>query len=283
MTHKFSYQEKRTNETITQCTQILVPLKISHLYDIFIIFVCLFVGNLSPLLLFYFTMVKHQHIFMFCFGRYESGTLAYIWPLGHVTLSLHGPFLTNETFVSDLLVDVSYPETPMILQDLHLIGNQSIQHFKKAAGRRVRSGYWEEVWVNQCALPTLAKRQNKVNGREPITCCWAVKRENWWRDGSHVLIKLSIEKKKDFALIQYTTRIQTSQCGTNIVHQGYILFFFCSPQNSPPILSHNKVLNCSRQRFYLRQQKSSNEKIKKSWRLSMKYPSEPWQNSLLDV
>uniref|UniRef100_A0A667ZUF0 Toll-like receptor 2 n=1 Tax=Myripristis murdjan TaxID=586833 RepID=A0A667ZUF0_9TELE len=45
--------------------------------------------------------------------RYDAGTLAGIWPLGRVTLSLHGPFLNNTALASDLLGDVSYPETPM--------------------------------------------------------------------------------------------------------------------------------------------------------------------------
>lgn len=72
--------------------------------------------------------------------RYESGALGDIWPLGHVTLNLHGPLLTNDTFVSDMLVDVLYPETPIVLQDLHLIGNQSIQHLRALAWRRPRSG-----------------------------------------------------------------------------------------------------------------------------------------------
>lgn len=39
-----------------------------------------------------------------------------------------------------MLVDVVYPETPITLQDLHLIGNQSIQHLRAAAGKRLRSG-----------------------------------------------------------------------------------------------------------------------------------------------
>lgn len=42
-----------------------------------------------------------------------------------------------------VLGDVSYPETPVILEDLHLIGNQSVQHFREAAKRRVRSGFSE--------------------------------------------------------------------------------------------------------------------------------------------
>uniref|UniRef100_A0A668A5F3 Toll-like receptor 2 n=1 Tax=Myripristis murdjan TaxID=586833 RepID=A0A668A5F3_9TELE len=35
--------------------------------------------------------------------RYDAGTLAGIWPLGRVTLSLHGPFLNNTALASDLL------------------------------------------------------------------------------------------------------------------------------------------------------------------------------------
>lgn len=84
--------------------------------------------------------------------RYESGTLADIWPLGRVTLSLHGPFLTNKTFVSDMLVDVVYPETPIILHDLHLIGNQSIQHLRAAAGRRPRSLHFRNISVSDEAM-----------------------------------------------------------------------------------------------------------------------------------
>ncbi|XP_073331011.1 toll-like receptor 2 [Pagrus major] len=70
--------------------------------------------------------------------RYESGTLAYVWPLGCVTLSLHSPFLTNEALASAVLSDVSYPETPIVLEDLHLIGNDTVQPFKAAANKRVR-------------------------------------------------------------------------------------------------------------------------------------------------
>ncbi|XP_072232518.1 toll-like receptor 2 type-2 [Leuresthes tenuis] len=71
-------------------------------------------------------------------SRYESGTLADIWPLGRVTLKLHGLFSTNETLASAVLADVSYPETPIILEDLHLIGSQSLQPLRESARRRVR-------------------------------------------------------------------------------------------------------------------------------------------------
>ncbi|KAM6909017.1 toll-like receptor 2 type-2 [Xenentodon cancila] len=71
--------------------------------------------------------------------RYQSGALADIWPLGRVTLSLHGPFLTNATLASAVLGDVSYPETPITLEDIHLIGNESAQGLKEAARKRIRS------------------------------------------------------------------------------------------------------------------------------------------------
>ncbi|XP_040887560.1 toll-like receptor 2 type-2 [Toxotes jaculatrix] len=70
--------------------------------------------------------------------RYEAGALAYVWPLGRVSLSLHGPFFSNVSLASAVLRDVSYPETPLILEDLHLIGNQSVQPFRETARRRVR-------------------------------------------------------------------------------------------------------------------------------------------------
>ncbi|MEQ2178597.1 hypothetical protein GOODEAATRI_015691 [Goodea atripinnis] len=59
-------------------------------------------------------------------ARYDSGTLGDIWPLGHVTLSLHGPFLTNVTLAAAVLADISYPETQITLEDLHLVGNQHL-------------------------------------------------------------------------------------------------------------------------------------------------------------
>ncbi|XP_061566803.1 toll-like receptor 2 [Cololabis saira] len=71
-------------------------------------------------------------------ARYQSGALADIWPLGHVTLSLHGPFLTNPTLASAVLSDVSYPETPITLEDIHLTGNESAQALREAARKRIR-------------------------------------------------------------------------------------------------------------------------------------------------
>ncbi|XP_067437011.1 toll-like receptor 2 [Thunnus thynnus] len=71
--------------------------------------------------------------------RYESGALAYIWPLGRVTLSLHGPFLNNTTLASAVIDDVSYPETHIVLEDLHLIGKQSVQPLTVINSRKVRN------------------------------------------------------------------------------------------------------------------------------------------------
>lgn len=75
-----------------------------------------------------------------CVCRYEPGALASIWPLGGVVLSLHGPFLTDRNVASSLLGDVSYPETPITLQDLDLTHNQSVQNLGAAARKRIRSG-----------------------------------------------------------------------------------------------------------------------------------------------
>ncbi|MEQ2198654.1 hypothetical protein XENOCAPTIV_016105, partial [Xenoophorus captivus] len=73
---------------------------------------------------------------------YDSGTLGDIWPLGHVTLSLHGPFLTNVTLAAAVLADISYPETQITLEDLHLVGNQSVWPFRESAKRRIRFHYY---------------------------------------------------------------------------------------------------------------------------------------------
>ncbi|XP_043954604.1 toll-like receptor 2 type-1 isoform X2 [Gambusia affinis] len=64
--------------------------------------------------------------------RYDSGTFGDIWPLGHVTLSLHGPFLTNPALAAAVLNDVSYPDTRLTLSDLHLPHYVSVQPLKDA-------------------------------------------------------------------------------------------------------------------------------------------------------
>ncbi|XP_071315966.1 toll-like receptor 2 type-2 isoform X1 [Trachinotus anak] len=89
--------------------------------------------------------------------RYESGALAYVWPLGHVSLSLHGPFLTNTALASAVLRDVSYPETPIILEDLHLIGNQSVQPLREAAKKRLRHITFRNLSISDEATVNLLK------------------------------------------------------------------------------------------------------------------------------
>ncbi|XP_054863466.1 toll-like receptor 2 isoform X1 [Amphiprion ocellaris] len=87
--------------------------------------------------------------------RYESGTLADIWPLGRVTLSLHGPFLTNMPVASAVLGDVSYPETPITLEDLHLIGNWSVQPLRESARKRIRHLSFRNLSVSDEAVVSL--------------------------------------------------------------------------------------------------------------------------------
>ncbi|KAA8592032.1 hypothetical protein FQN60_017406 [Etheostoma spectabile] len=83
---------------------------------------------------------------------YESGALGDVWPLGRVTLSLHGPFLKNTTLASAVLADVTYPETPLVLEDLHLIGNESVQPFRESARRRVRKMAFNNILVSDEAI-----------------------------------------------------------------------------------------------------------------------------------
>ncbi|XP_072232709.1 toll-like receptor 2 [Leuresthes tenuis] len=85
-------------------------------------------------------------------SSYDSGALADIWPLGRVTLSLHGPFLTNVPLASAVLADVSYPETSVILKDLHLIGNLSVQPLRESARGRVRSLSLQNLSISDEAL-----------------------------------------------------------------------------------------------------------------------------------
>ncbi|XP_068569233.1 toll-like receptor 2 type-2 [Cebidichthys violaceus] len=87
--------------------------------------------------------------------RYETGTLADVWPLGRVTLSLHGPFLRNVALASAVLRDVSYPETWLILEDLHLMRNQSVQPSREVARRRVRKMTLRNISVSDEAIADL--------------------------------------------------------------------------------------------------------------------------------
>ncbi|XP_042368210.1 toll-like receptor 2 type-2 [Plectropomus leopardus] len=98
--------------------------------------------------------------------RYDSGTLADIWPLGRVTLSLHSPFLSNVTLALAVVTDVSYPETPLILEDIHLIGNESVQPFRGAARRRVRKIFFNNLAVSDEAIVNLLVVTDGV----PLTC-----------------------------------------------------------------------------------------------------------------
>uniref|UniRef100_A0A4W6BLA2 Toll-like receptor 2 n=1 Tax=Lates calcarifer TaxID=8187 RepID=A0A4W6BLA2_LATCA len=93
--------------------------------------------------------------------RYESGALAYVWPLGRVTLSLHGPFLTDRALASSVLADVSYPETPMVLEDLYLIGNESVKPFYETAKRRVRYITFRNLFISD---ETIVRLLVVVNG-----------------------------------------------------------------------------------------------------------------------
>ncbi|XP_070849082.1 toll-like receptor 2 [Chaetodon trifascialis] len=94
--------------------------------------------------------------------RYESGALGDIWPLGRVTLSLHSPFLTNAAMASAVLQDVTYPETSIVLEDLHLFGNQSVQPLKAAARRRIRYISFRNLSVNDEAIVAFLMVLDKV-------------------------------------------------------------------------------------------------------------------------
>ncbi|XP_047441992.1 toll-like receptor 2 isoform X2 [Mugil cephalus] len=97
--------------------------------------------------------------------RYESGALADIWPLGRVTLSLQGPIFTNVTMVSAVLGDVSYPETSITLEDLHLANNETVQCFREAASKRIRSIFFRNISLSDEATVNFMVVMNGV----PIT------------------------------------------------------------------------------------------------------------------
>ncbi|KAK2863373.1 hypothetical protein Q5P01_002906 [Channa striata] len=86
---------------------------------------------------------------------YESGTLAAIWPLGRVSLSLYEPFLTNTALASAVLGDVSYPETPLIIEDVRLDRNESVQPFREPAKKRVRHLTFRNIYVSDEAIVDL--------------------------------------------------------------------------------------------------------------------------------
>ncbi|KAM9425167.1 toll-like receptor 2 type-2 [Pholidichthys leucotaenia] len=85
--------------------------------------------------------------------RYQSGTFGNIWPLGRVTLSLHGPFLNNSNLASAVLGDVSYPDTPLTLEDLHLTREDSVQPFRAVARKRLRSMSLRNIlWTDETII-----------------------------------------------------------------------------------------------------------------------------------
>uniref|UniRef100_A0A672HJQ6 Toll-like receptor 2 n=1 Tax=Salarias fasciatus TaxID=181472 RepID=A0A672HJQ6_SALFA len=95
-------------------------------------------------------------------ARYESGAFADIWPLGEVTLKLHGPFLANPALAAAVLADVTYPETHVTLEDLHLIQNRSIQPFTKAATRRIRQLTFRNLSLTDEAIVNFLVAMNGV-------------------------------------------------------------------------------------------------------------------------
>ncbi|XP_074555440.1 toll-like receptor 2 [Halichoeres trimaculatus] len=94
--------------------------------------------------------------------RYESGALADMWPLGRVTLSLHRPFLTNKSLASAILADVSYPNTPMVLEDLNMNQKGSELPLKEAAKRRIRSLTFRNLTSSDEALIDFLKVMDGV-------------------------------------------------------------------------------------------------------------------------
>ncbi|RVE60800.1 hypothetical protein OJAV_G00184990 [Oryzias javanicus] len=71
-------------------------------------------------------------------SRYESGTLAKIWPLVRLTLNLQRPLLTDLALVSAVLNDVLNPETHLTLEDVHMTSNTAIQVFRDTNINRTR-------------------------------------------------------------------------------------------------------------------------------------------------
>ncbi|XP_028840040.1 toll-like receptor 2 [Denticeps clupeoides] len=60
---------------------------------------------------------------------YEEGSFDTAHPLSSVTLTLYWPFLRNATLVSQILKDVSHPETTLVISDTLLRDNCSVQPF----------------------------------------------------------------------------------------------------------------------------------------------------------
>lgn len=64
-----------------------------------------------------------------------------------------------------MLGDVSYPETPVILRDLDLTWNQSVQHLRAAAGRRIR--FESSTLQSKLGSPKISCLQNLPGSQEP--------------------------------------------------------------------------------------------------------------------
>ncbi|XP_028998782.2 toll-like receptor 2 [Betta splendens] len=86
---------------------------------------------------------------------YESETLADIWPLGRVSLSLREAFVTDIALASAVLRDLSHPETPVTLQDIQFNTNLSFQPIKEMCDRRVRYMTFHNVSVSDNGIVNL--------------------------------------------------------------------------------------------------------------------------------
>ncbi|XP_041634664.1 toll-like receptor 2 type-2 [Cheilinus undulatus] len=84
--------------------------------------------------------------------RYESGALAGIWPLGHVTLSLQGPVSTDRALASAVLADVAYSNTPIVVQEVYLVGTGSVEPLTELTKRRIRSVTLRNVTLSDEAV-----------------------------------------------------------------------------------------------------------------------------------
>ncbi|KAM4611823.1 toll-like receptor 2 [Polymixia lowei] len=149
--------------------------------------------------------------------RYERGALADIWPLGRVSLSLHGCFLASPALASAVLGDVSYPETPMVLSDLHLIGNESVQPFRETARRRVRSLTLRNVSLSDEVIVNFLLVMNGA----PLTCL-IVDNVTLTGEGRWELAKWTDHKSIDEFFIR-NTKILNVYKFVSLLNLGFLL------------------------------------------------------------
>lgn len=226
-------KKKELMKQLHKCTQILVPLKISHQHLLF-----LYVYLLGISLRCCSSISQWSNISIFsCWCFFFKTSLNFHFSSLQVRVRYTGIHLAigsrhfeSPRPISDKRnVCLRFACRCVVPWDTHDSARppsdrESVHSALQRSGRETN-----QVWLLRGSLSESvcfahvswkAKQAKWQRGYYLLLSCWKRKSMKRWQPRFE---KNCEYKKKDFAPIQHT-RIQTSQCGTNIVHQDHILF-----------------------------------------------------------